>query len=118
MELTRERVKNWLSEAEKGPIFGPKVVSDLCTALLAEMERQGLWDDAPEWASTAMAVWYGEDGQVAHSKDYARELPKSRERQIAEEIHKALFGYVNHESNLSIIDGILVKAKAEWEANR
>ena len=84
MELTREKIE-WYAEVSGGAITFT-VANKLAKQLLAEMEKPKVWTGAPEWATSAMAVWYGKDGQVAHSQDYTRTLPKSRIDEIAEEV--------------------------------
>ena len=85
MELTRETIE-LLADGSIALDYGDTKI--MAKQLLSEMDKQKVWDGAPEWASTAMAVWYGKDGQVAHSKDYTREPPKSRIDEIAEEVGK------------------------------
>jgi hypothetical protein len=82
-------------------------------------EWASVWDGAPEWASSAMAVWYGKDGQVAHSQDYTRTLPKSRIDEIAEEAEdKYRRGAVGAGSLTDIIKSAILKDREEREANR
>lgn len=115
MELTREEIESYKKNKD---LFGPHEVHTLVDQLLAEMDKPGVWDNAPEWATTATVVWYGKGGQAR--QDYTRELPKSRERQIAEEYTEKLLtanGYIKHDS-ISIIEQALLKYKAELEAGR
>ena len=84
-------------------------------------EEASVWDGAPEWASSAMAVWYGKDGQVAHSQDYTRTLPKSRIDEIAEEAASKWFNNPKAVSTDSLSDAIksaILKDREERESGR
>ena len=56
----------------------------LATALLAEMDKPKVWDGAPEWANAARVRFCG-NGKLCGEREYTRELPKTRARQIAEQ---------------------------------
>lgn len=63
----------------------------LATALLDERAKPKAWDGAPEWAKSAIVMWSDTcKNEPANRRDYSplytRELPKTRARQIAEEI--------------------------------
>ena len=91
-------------------------VEVLCEALLSETAKPKLWGNAPEWASTAMVVWYGKAGQVATSQEYTRTLPKSRIDEIAEEaVDKYLRGAVGAGSLTDIIKSAIMKGREEYE---
>lgn len=91
-------------------------VEVLCEALLSETAKPKLWGNAPEWASTAMVVWYGKAGQVATSQEYTRTLPKSRIDEIAEEaVDKYLRGAVGAGSLTDIIKSAILKGREEYE---
>src|SRR5678816_2194949 len=66
----------------------------LATALLEERAKPKVWDGAPEWVNAARVRFFGNDRNDGHSEvfseTYRREIPKTRARQIAEEIERAL----------------------------
>ena len=82
MELTREEVCKYAVFATD------KDVSRFAKALLAELDKPGVWDGAPVNADKANVNFFSGDRILAHvySQTYRRELPKSRARQIAEEV--------------------------------
>lgn len=93
MEMTREKVKDWLSKTEKGGLFGSNIVSDLCTALLEEMDKPKIWDGAPSEARSAqVSYWDGffvtSDKIIQRSQLYERETRITKAWKQAEEIYK------------------------------
>jgi 23S rRNA maturation-related 3'-5' exoribonuclease YhaM len=120
MEMTREKVKDWLSRTKRGGLFGSNIVSDLCTALLAEMDKPKVWDGAP-YDCTHCQVNFIRHMRAIHSVVYERELPKSRERQIAEEYAKMAVIHGDELSDSYIteyIEAAILKAKSEWTAGK
>ena len=82
MELTREEVCKYAVFATD------KDVSRFAKALLAEMDKPKVWDCAPNDAVLVDLYFYKhtEVNNQVGTKTYSRELPKSRARQIAEEV--------------------------------
>lgn len=112
MELTREEVKNWAIYATD------EMVRHLAQQLLAEIDKPSVWTDAPEWATHA-TVEFTDNGKNPIYVQYTREPPKSRERQIADEVYRRLHTDVNLSSiDIPIIEQALLKYKAELEAGR
>ena len=111
MELRNEEIK-YYSTVSSG-VFSYAVVKELATALLAEMDKHSVWTDAPEWADVAQITWRDKENTKHKSlmQPYARELPMSREREIAEE-------HFDKESYIGMCELAILKAKAEWEAGR
>lgn len=110
-ELREEIIKAYKEENAKSTSHDVEV---LCEALLSETAKPKLWGNAPEWASTAMVVWYGKAGQVATSQEYTRTLPKSRIDEIAEEaVDKYLRGAVGAGSLTDIIKSAIMKDREE-----
>jgi hypothetical protein len=102
-ELTRVFEKYELEamiEYYKNNDCSRRVAIELATALLAEMDKPKVWDGAPDKATVADVYWSNEWGFDLCSKRLTRELPKTRARQIAEEVT----ALVNR-----AIDGISVK---------
>ena len=58
----------------------------LATALLEERAKPKVWDGAPDNAFRSIVNWYDESRGFIKSKVLTRELPKTRARQIAEEV--------------------------------
>lgn len=117
MELTREFSKEELERLIKNwDINSPskRVAKELAFALISEMDKPKVWSDAPEWAVTAMVVWYGKDKRVAYSQNYTRELPKSRIDEIADEaVDKYQRGAVGAGSLTDIIKSAILKYAEE-----
>ena len=92
MELTREQVEERLSGAQQGHLFAADVVEELCTALIAEMDKPKVWDGAPDWATDARVRWTDRNGVTGHndmySQLYTRITAKSRIDEIAEDLQK------------------------------
>jgi hypothetical protein len=122
MELTRELIEAFAkcsdtrcedcNERAKRLCNETGAVSQMETiaiALLAEMDKPKVWDGAPD-DCTHCQVNFIRHMRAIHSVVYTRELPKSRERQIAEE-------YFELEASIGFCELAILKAKAEWEAN-
>lgn len=124
MELTREEVDNYSKCDQRVDCEGICSNYDKCQVscgeadtvvllakqLLAEMDKPGVWDGAPDGCDEC-AVYFVNHGTVVRSSIYTRELPKSRERRIAEE-------YFELESYIGFCELALLKYKAELEAGR
>jgi hypothetical protein len=105
MELTREAITSLANYA-----LGDSV-RQLAKQLLDEMDKPGVWDNAPEWATKAIVNWSAPTHYSGVYKEYTRELPKSRERQIAEE-------YFELEAAIGFCELALLKYKTELEAGK
>ena len=57
----------------------------LAAALLEERAKPKVWDGAPLQSSRAAVTFYG-NGKRCGIREHTRELPKTRTRQIAEEV--------------------------------
>jgi hypothetical protein len=86
----------------------------LATALLEERAKPKVWDGAPEWANAGLVHWTNGYDKEASSKLYHRELPKTRARQIAEEIGAALEA-PRYTTRIEIIEKLLKKYAEELE---
>jgi len=62
------------------------VMQSLATALLEERDKPKVWDGAPDNAFRSIVNWYETGRGFIKSKVLTRELPKTRARQIAEEV--------------------------------
>ena len=86
----------------------------LATALLEERAKPKVWDGAPDNAFRSIVNWYDESRGFIKSKVLTRELPKTRARQIAEEVtaivNKAIEGISVNE-----IEAVLNKYAEELE---
>jgi hypothetical protein len=100
-----------------------EAIETLATALLEEMDKPGVWDGSPEWATKAVVNWSALTHYSGVYKEYTRELPKSRERQIAEEVGNNIANKYewNRDARTLMIntcESALLKYKAELEAGR
>lgn len=91
MELTREKIENlakYDSVYDGEQLYMGETVAKIAKQLLAEMDKPGVWDNAPNDAIIAKVHFYKRDKVYARSDGtpevYTRELPKSPERKIAE----------------------------------
>ena len=108
MELTREEVCKYAVFATD------KDVSRFAKALLAEMDKPKVWDNAPEWATKAVVNWSAPTHYSGVYKEYTRELPKSRIDEIAEEaVDKYQRGAVGAGSLTDIIKSAILKYAEE-----
>ena len=86
----------------------------LASALLEERAKPKVWDGAPDNAFRSIVNWYDESRGFIKSKVLTRELPKTRARQIAEEVtaivNKAIEGISVNE-----IEAVLNKYAEELE---
>ena len=88
----------------------------LATALLEEMDKPKVWDGAPEWATIGRVCWTGKKHGEAYSKLYHRELPKTRTREIAENIVHGINGKTHGETkDIEYVEGVLNKYAEELE---
>ena len=110
MELTRERIEIYANAHVDAEI------RSMAKQLLAEMDKPKVWTNAPECASSAMVVWYGKDGRVAHSSDYTRTLPKSSIDELAEEAASKWAG--GKKALEDAIKSAIIRALEEKEAER
>lgn len=122
MELTRDKIE-WLA---KQPCITEYVKVEteelLCIAkqLLREMDKPGVWDNAPEWATKADITWSAKTHYSGVYKSYTRELPKTRIDEIAEEYKD--MKYLNNQGVPCNVDdairSAILQARKEWEAER
>src|SRR5690606_26720773 len=88
----------------------------LATALLEEIDKPKVWDGAPEWATIGRVYWTSGYDKEAYSKLYNRELPKTRARQIAENIVHGINGETHGETkDIEYVEGVLNKYAEELE---
>jgi len=85
-------------------------IEKLAKALKAERaERKAMhdvWEDAPKWADKTYQVYYNEAGnKTATTKTITRQLPKSKERLIAEK-------YFMLEESINACEEALLELKA------
>lgn len=86
----------------------------LATALLEERAKPKVWDGAPEWATNGRVYWTNEFDEWMYSKLYTRELPKTRARQIAENIVHGICGGANGK-DIEYVEGVLKRYAEELE---
>ena len=88
----------------------------LATALLEEMDKPKVWDGAPEDTKTAEVCFfnnlYCDSGRA--DMVYTRELPKTRARQIAEEVISENVGGV--EDKVSLLTDLIETALEKYAA--
>ena len=91
----------------------------LATSLLAEMDKPKVWDGAPEWAKSARVMWSDTSknepaNRCDYSPQYTREIPKTRARQIAENIVHGINGKTHGETkDIEYVEGVLNKYAEE-----
>jgi hypothetical protein len=86
----------------------------LASALLEERAKPKVWDDAPKEAVEAFVTWYEKGGVVGVNGRYTRELPKTRARQIAENIVHGINGETHGETkDIEYVEGVLNKYAEE-----
>lgn len=91
-------------------------IQTLATALLADRAKPKMWDDAPEWATIADIFWSDKTGATLGNKRYTRELPKTRARQIAENIVHGINGKTHGETkDIEYVEGVLKRYAEELE---
>ena len=92
----------------------------LATALLEERAKPKVWDGAPEWVNAARVRFFGNDRNDGHSEvfseTYRREIPKTRARQIAENIVHGINGETHGETkDIEYVEGVLKRYAEEPE---
>lgn len=88
------------------------MLQTLATALLEERAKSNVWEFAPITADRTVVNYYKGDTFFG-TKTYTRELPKTRTRQIAEEIEKALRLADPYKPEIKTIESVLKKYAAE-----
>ena len=92
----------------------------LATALLEEMDKPKVWSYAPENASVAEVAFQRDCGDILENLSlvkYTREPPKTRTRQIAEEV-TALVNKAIEGISVEEIEALLNKYAEEVEGNK
>ena len=85
----------------------------LATALQSERAKPKVWDKAPAWATHLMITATNDKGLVDWMNLY-RTLPKTRAREIAEQVYDNLHSYTKHkELDISEIESAILKREAE-----
>ncbi len=85
----------------------------LATALLEERAKPKVWDGAPEDAVSVVVTWC-KSGEIVGSVSYNRELPKTRTREIAENIVHGINGKTHGETkDIEYVEGVLNKYAEE-----
>ena len=105
-ELTREELKRFIFFAKD------KDTRKLATALLEEMDKPKVWDGAPDNALQAQIIWFTKNGGYIGMKTYTREIPKTRARQMAEEV-TALVNRAIEGISVEEVEAVLNKYAAE-----
>lgn len=129
-ELTREAIKAIVkcggaeySKCENCPATkicdytDGNICKRLATALLEELDKPKVWDGAPEWAKIGRVYWTDGYEREKYSKLYNRELPKTRTRQIAEEV-VALVNRAIEGISVVEIESVLNKYAKELEGKK
>ena len=92
-----------------------RVAIELATALLEERAKPKVWDGAPEWATSAEVFWESQaQGKRRTGPVFTRELPKTRARQIAENIVHGINGETHGETkDIEYVEGVLKRYAEE-----
>jgi len=123
-ELTRVFEKYELEamiEYYKNNDCSRRVARELATALLEERAKPKVWDGAPERANIADVYWSDKTGaeqrtcyKCVGNKRYTRELPKTRARQIAENIVRGINGETHSDTkDVEYVEGVLKRYAEE-----
>lgn len=80
----KERTKEELVELRSIILYqqGREIIDQL----IAEMEKPKVWDCAPDYCAEACVNFVDKSSNVVFSQEYRRTLPKTRAREIAEEV--------------------------------
>lgn len=85
--FTRDDLERMIENGGYGENYSYGYVKAMAQQLLDEMKNPGVWDGAPEWATSAR-VRYTDGPLTGHndmySQRYDREVPKTKAREIAE----------------------------------
>ena len=121
-ELTRVFEKYELEamiEYYKNNDCSRRVARELATALLEERAKPKVWDKAPDNATVAVVVFKRDCGEFLEYlsyETYTRELPKTRARQIAENIVHGINGKTHGETkDIEYVEGVLKRYAEELE---
>ena len=87
-------------------------IQTLATALLEERAKPKVWYKAPEWADRADVSYKGNVKGKINISIYTRELPKTRARQIAENIVHGIYGETNGK-DIEYVEGVLKRYAEE-----
>ncbi|OPZ46270.1 MAG: hypothetical protein BWY95_01785 [Bacteroidetes bacterium ADurb.BinA104] len=95
-----------------------EMMQALATALLEERAKPKVWDGAPYWVNAARVRFFVNDRNDGHSEvfseTYRRELPKTRARQIAENIVHGINGETHGETkDIEYVEGVLKRYAEE-----
>ena len=89
----------------------------LATALLEERAKPKVWDGAPDDATVAEVTFQRDCGELLENLSYAtytREVPKTRARQIAENIVHGINGETHSETkDIEYVEGVLKRYAEE-----
>ena len=86
----------------------------LATALLEERAKPKVWDGAPEWADRADVSYKGNVKGKINISIYTRELPKTRARQIAENIVRGINDEIHSDpKDIEYVEGVLKRYAEE-----
>ena len=116
-ELTRVFEKYELEamiEYYKNNDCSRRVARELATAMLAEMDKPKVWDGAPDGSAIADVYWSEKTGIALGYKRFTREIPKTRARQIAENIVHGINGETRGETkDIEYVEGVLKRYAEE-----
>lgn len=127
--MTRTEIETLINDMERETRKVPRVIwyngapadmvmKELASALLAEMDKPKVWDNAPGIAEKACVIFtFGEqDIHCPKYEIYTRTLPKSRAREIAEEYQER---WLQSDSlkGVDVIESAIEKALSEREVD-
>ena len=89
-------------------------IRKLATALLEERAKPKVWEGAPGWADRADVSYKGNVNSKINISIYTRDLPKTRARQIAENIVHGINGKTHGETkDIEYVECVLTKYAEE-----
>ena len=123
-KLTREVLEDMATCRErycpdcKGICKGNTVnsgIETLATALLEERAKPKVWDGAPDNAFRSIVNWFDKNGVFIDNGTFTRELPKTRTREIAENIVHGINGESRPSTAVDIqyVEGVLKRYAEE-----
>ena len=89
---------------------------ELATALLEERAKPKVWDGAPDGSAIADVYWSEKTGIALGYKRFTRGLPKTRARQIAENIVRGINDEIHSDTkDIEYVEGVLKRYAEELE---
>ena len=90
-----------------------EMIQALAAALLEERAKPKVWDSIHTTVDKARIIYYAGD-KCLYDKEYTRELPKTRARQIAENIVRGINDEIHSDpKDIEYVEGVLKRYAEE-----